>query len=546
MWGARQEAVGMQGIQRTFQSIAANLRGLTPAARLLVGSLMIIALMSLFLVSLYAGRTELMRLGLRHDVSDSVKAQVIDYLETRGVPYEARGDDLYIDPSRKFEVLGQLADQQLIGGDQINFDTLIADSSPFRTREENRQRYLVAKMNVLSGMIAQMGGIERARVVIDAPENAGGIGRPNVPPSASVSVQTRGGELSQAQVDAIAHLVARSHAGLKPENVAIIDARSGRGLQARNDEMTALGRYLELRQAAERHTRNALAGALDFIPGVLIEVNAQVNAADEVRQTSTMTDPASGVTDGALRLVDSPIASQDSERLPFIDIGSLGSRSIESSGPILNRSESQIRDPKGYPLRINASIGVPRSYFLRLLREQTQPVTTEANPAAFDAMVRAECDRLREYITPLIDTQAIEGATSGAIMVTMVHDFAPAVVDQPSIAPASASIMAGGLNRDLMKQVGLGALALLALAMMLLLFRRTSMTPPVTTSGRGPALASAEIELAAGEPACVPAFDRLELADEATRRQQMLRDVRSMIHDAPEATAESLRQWVRS
>ena len=328
----------MQGFQRTIQSIAANLRGLTPTARLLVGSLMIIALMSLFLVSLYAGRTELTPLGLRPDVSDAVKAQVIDYLDTRGIPYEARGDDVFIDSSRKIEVLGQLADRQLIGGDQINFETLIADSSPFRTREENRQRYLVAKMNVLSGMIGQMSGIERARVVIDPPDSAGGIGRPIIPSSASVSVQTRGAELSQAQVDAIAHLIARSHAGLKPENVAVIDARSGRSLQARNDEMTALGRYLELRQAAERHTRNALAGALDFIPGVLIEVNAQVNAADEVRQTSTMTDPASGVTEGTLRLADSPIERLDderAERLPFIDIGSLGSRAIQSSGPVL-------------------------------------------------------------------------------------------------------------------------------------------------------------------------------------------------------------------
>ena len=97
-----------------------------------------------------------------------------------------------------------------------------------------------------------------------------------------------------------------------------------------------------------------------------------------------------------------------------------------------------------------------------------------------------------------------------------------------------------------MKNVGLGALALLALTMMFVLVRRASVMPAATTGRRGPALASAEIEIAADKRVPMPAFDRFERADEAMRREQMLREVRAMIHDAPEATAESLRQWVRS
>ena len=46
----------MQVLQRTIQQIGAQLKGLPNTAKMLIGSLMIILVMSLFLVSLYAGR----------------------------------------------------------------------------------------------------------------------------------------------------------------------------------------------------------------------------------------------------------------------------------------------------------------------------------------------------------------------------------------------------------------------------------------------------------------------------------------------------------
>jgi flagellar biosynthesis/type III secretory pathway M-ring protein FliF/YscJ len=264
------EAGFMLSFQRTFQTIGAQLRGLTPTAKLLIGSLMIILVMSLFLVSLYAGNTEMVPLGLRPDVGNDVKTQVVGYLQAHDIPFEDHGGDVRVPADRTIGILAQLSERQLIDGDEISFETLVADESPFRTRDQTRQRYLIAKMNVLGGMIGQMTGIDRAKVVIDQPEGAQGIGRSNIAASASVSVQTRGGELSQQQVDAIAHLVARSHAGLRPDNVAIIDARTGRSLSARSPDALTASRYLEVKQAAETHVKSALSAALDYIPGVLI------------------------------------------------------------------------------------------------------------------------------------------------------------------------------------------------------------------------------------------------------------------------------------
>ncbi len=564
----------MQALQRTIQSIFAQLRELTPTAKLLIGSLMIILVMSLFLVSLYAGQRDMVALGLKSTVSAAVKKQVVDYLEIQSIPYEPKGSDILVPEDRKIAVLGQLTEKQLIDGDQINFDSLIVDASPFRTNAENKTRYLVAKMNVLEGMIGQMEGIERAKVVIDPSEGSGSLGRANVPSSASVSVRTSGGELSQQKVDAIAHLVARSHAGLKPENVAIIDVRSGRSMQARDESSVSTGRYLEVKQAAENHVKSAIAGALDFIPGVLIQVNAQVNATDEVQQTSSYEDPKIGVTNESSRTLSSSAPSPVAEPAVRpntgvnIAMGRNGSqmsdeRNDTSSVPAFGRRESQIRDPKGYPLQINATIGVPRSYFVRLMQETKPAASADAggspvpadktagvDPAELEAFVQKETDRLRLYVTPLIDTQAIQGAAAGTVTVTMVPDFAVPTSDEAQVTPASASMIVGGVSGDLVKSIGLGGLALLSVAMMFLMVRRASGKPSLPTAqelvGVPPALAAADSDLVGEADESAPALEGVELTDDAMRRQQMLDQIRSMISETPEEASSLLRRWVKS
>lgn len=567
----------MQALQRTIQSIAAQMRELTPSAKLLIGSLMIILVMSLFLVSLYAGKRDMVELGLKGSVSAAVKQQVVDYLVVHDIPYEPKGSDILVPEDRKIAVLGQLTEKQLIDGDQINFDSLIVDSSPFRTNAENKTRFLVAKMNVLQGMIGQMAGIEYAKVIIDSSEGSGALGRANVPSSATVSVRTSGGDLTQQQVDAIANLVARSHAGLKTQNVAITDLRSGRSLQARDEGSISTGRYLEVKQAAEIHAKKAISGALDFIPGVLIQVNAQVNATDEVQQTSSFEDPKIGVTNESSRTLNSSAPSPVAEPAVRpntgvnIAMGRNGSqlsdeRNDTSSVPAFGRKESQIRDPKGFPLQINATIGVPRSYFARLMQEMnpatpadarngsdaSQPAEKNASfdPAELEAFVQKETERLRLYVTPLIDTQAIQGAAAGTVTVTMVPDFAMPISDEAQVTPASTSMIAGGMSGDLVKSVSLGGLALLSVAMMFLMVRRASTKPTLPTAqelvGVPPALAAADSDLVGEADESAPALEGVELTDDAMRRQQMLDQIRSMISETPEEASSLLRRWVKS
>lgn len=560
----------MQALQRTIQTVLNQLKGLSPTAKMLIGSLMIILVMALLLVSLYAGQQTMVPLGLTAGMSQDAKAKAASFLDGRGIPYKDVGGDLHVPAEQKYTILAQLSDQQLITPDQINFEALVKDASPFLTQYQNRQRYLVAKMNVLAKMIGEMNGIERATVVIDQPEGAAALGRAHVPSSASVHVVPQG-ELSQQQVDAIVQMVARSHAGLKPANVAVIDARTGKAMSARSDDAMGSNLYMDVKQATEKQARSTLETALNFIPGVLISINAQVDATQVMQQKSSVDEPKVGPTmdSSQSRTSTTPMAAGPAGVQPNVgtSITLPGRNAAQTSDeksenrmiPMFGKDEQQIRDPKGYALQINASIGVPRSYFVRLYQEREAKPDAQPDMATLDALAQVEIDRIKSYITPLIDTGAMKGAVAGTVMVSMIPDFAaiavPGMGDGMGGGTAGSGVGGGSAGASLVsdgmvKYISLGGLALLSLTMMFMMVRKASVREVLPTAqeliGIPPALAAVEGDLVGEADEASPALEGVELNDSAIRRQQMLDQITDMVSNAPDEAAGLLRRWMKS
>jgi flagellar M-ring protein FliF len=557
----------MQAFQRTLQTIAGQLRGLSPTAKLLIGSLMIILVMSLLLVSVYAGRQTMAPLGLSATMSQDAKARAASFLDTRGIPYKDVGGDLHVPVEQKYTILAQLTDQQLISADQINFEALVKDASPFLTQSQSRQRFLVAKMNVLAGMISQMNGIQRATVVIDQPEGSPALGKAHIAPTASVNVLSRG-ELSQQQVDAIAQLVARSHAGLTTANVAIIDARTGKAMAARSADLMSSTKYMEVKLATEQQARRTIEESLNFIPGVVVAVNAQVDTSEVLTQKSTIDEPKVGPTMDSARSITSVTPTPagapgvqsnvgTSISLPGRNASQMTDERSESrTVPMFGKDERQIKDGKGYPLQINASIGVPRSYFVRLFQEREGKPDAQPDAATIDLLVQTETDKIKNHVTPLIDTGAMEGATAGTVSVSMIPDFAAALMPgNPATGPGSGAAGAesiGGslVSEGLVKYVGLGGLALLSLTMMFMMVRKASVREVLPTAqelvGIPPALAAADGDLVGEADEASPALEGVELNDDAIRRSQMLDQITDMITKTPDDAANLLRRWIKA
>jgi len=558
----------MQALQITLQKIRAYLGELTPTAKMLIGALMIILIMALFLVNLYAGRTEMASIGLSGSMSSEARGEAVRYLESRNIPYKIQGNDVLVPEARKYVVLADLADDQVINTSQIDFDTLVAEDSPFLSKKQQDMRWLTAKMNVISATISNMSGIKSARVVIDDPQNASGIGRAHIPPTASVNVEPETDGLNQQQVDAIAEMVAGSHVGLKKENVRVIDARAGRAMSPSSDDAIATGENLRLQMKQEQLVQDKIQRLLDFVPGVNVEVNIAVDTRRELSRIDSYQDPKVGTLEERSRTIQSEntqrggVGGVQPNTGASVPGRSRGSQMTDeqTEARLANRfprEERQIKDNKGYALKINAAVGIPKSYFVRLFREQQQDDQAAPTPQQLDAIVQSETERIRNYVEPLVDTGPLEDAVTGTIAVSMIPDFALAALpggggaESGAAGGSSGGGIAGNLLGDGWLQTAtLALLALVSVAMMIMLVRRATVQEELPSAeelvGVPPALSAAQSDIVGEADESAPPMEGLEVDDDELRREQLLEQVNALAKEAPDAAANLIRKWIRA
>ena len=561
----------MQALNRLLATIQLQLKGLPLNARLLIGSLMIILVMSLFLVSLYAGRMTMVPLNLPADMSEEAKAKAISFLQAQQIPYEERAGDIVVPTDQRTIVLARMIDNNVLNADEIYFNKLLSDDSPFRSRSQNDRRYLIAKMNELAAMIRQFRGIDKAKVVIDVSGSGIGLGRSNIPSSAAVTVTTSGKPLSQDKAESIAYLVASAHAGLKVENVKGTDTTTGKYYEVRTEDGMKSSKNLEAKIAAENHARATIEDALAYIPGVRVNVNAQVDTREVVQNTTNYEDPKLGVTEESTREFISsrqPSVSEPGVRpntTASLSSGGGGqsvsdARARTSTIPAFGSSSKRILDPKGQTLMINAAIGVPRSYYMNIYKASNPgDPDAELDKTAFDQIVLTETETIREYIRPLIDTRTVEGAVAGTIIVRMFHDMAMMGGGGVGGAGGPGAIGSGGEPTDLLARIGLsesvvkfislGGLAIISLAMMFLMVRRATtheeLPSPEELIGIPPALADTESDLIGEAGESIPALEGVEIDEESIRRQEMLEQITTLVNDSPDEAAHLMKKWIQ-
>ncbi len=565
-------------LQRTVQSLGGQLHRLPATARLLIGALMVILVLSLFLVAQLAGRPSMVPLPLTLD--PEARDAALAYLERADIDFVEREGRLLVPAEQKFTVLAQLTDNEVISSDQINFDSLIQQDSPFLTREQNRKRWMIAKMNVLSAMISRFRGIQRATVVIDQPETIG-FGRTHIPPSASVSVVPAGSALTPAQVDAIAHLVAGAHAELRAEDVNVIDTKTGQRHQARADDALSAARYMEVKREAEDHVKSTIEDALAYIAGVRIAVNAMVDTREIQQRTDSYEDPKVGPLSESSRTIDSTQQTVGAEPgvrpNTGVAIATVGSgsrmtdeRSASTTLPKFPIDSMHVQDHKGYALKINATIQVPRSHFVNRFRLEQGNAEAEPDDASLQAVLTTEIARIKAAVEPLVDTAAFKEAVPGTVVVSMIPDYGqiaaigtllPMMTPAPWTDGGGTAVGGGGgagggegggfagVDGTLLRYAGLVALVLLCLAMMFLMVRRAGSREELPTVaeivGEPPPLPTDQSDIMGEAEESALALEGVEMDDAALRRQQMLSQISEMVKRNPDEVANLLRRWIR-
>lgn len=151
--------------------------------------------------------------------------EVIQELDQRGVPYELRGEAIFIAENDRDQVRFALA-QQGLPKQSVQGYELLDDINGFSiTSEMYNAAYWRAKEGELTRTILAIPGITAARVHIGANLRSG-FARSQPTQTASVTL-TSAQTLTRSQAEAIQYLVALAVAGLDAEEVAVIDPSAG-------------------------------------------------------------------------------------------------------------------------------------------------------------------------------------------------------------------------------------------------------------------------------------------------------------------------------
>jgi flagellar M-ring protein FliF len=186
-------------------------------------------------------------------LENAAAGEVIQSLDARAIPYEVRGDAIYVPLPLRDETRLMLASAGLPANAHSGYELLDQLSGFGTTSQMFDAAYWRAKEGELARTIVASPHVRQARVHL-AQGTTSAFRRETVP-SASVTVTPVSGQLSPAQARAIRYLVASAVAGMQPEDVSVIDGAGGLVYGPETELATggaATDRAQEIRRRVER------------------------------------------------------------------------------------------------------------------------------------------------------------------------------------------------------------------------------------------------------------------------------------------------------
>ena len=554
----------MEQLQRMLQTIRDQLVKLSATQRLLIATLAVLLVMTMFLVSQYAGTKQFVPLLPAGATPEQVQ-QASDFLSQANIEHRVREGVPEVTPDRRRGIIAQMSQAGALPGDtSMLFADLIEAQSWTMSNAQQAQLYNIALQNELASIIAQMRGVSSASVIIDAPERRG-IGMAVRLPTASVTVTHAGQSLTQDAVDAIASLVAGAKAGLTIENVVVVDGISNRQRRARTEDSLASGTYLELQMQYEKLYRERLAETFGYIEGVIIAVSAQVDATRQVSNVTAVLPSGQGTVSAPAIESERTYSSRQASRGGEPGVRSNAGLDIAGSGgdgPEVSETETTselttrfgtrtetTHDPRGRPTKISAAINIPRSYVMREWRFANGDEAEAPDAQALDAFFGEESKKIEAAAVVLLETQSPDGVlVPGSVSVAMIPDPMGSPVSQAGGGLGLGAGGAGGvLASGWVKTVALGGLAVASLGLMAMALKKAGRRPELPTAeelvGMPPALeGTGDVMGEAGE--AESALSGIELTDEDMQRRQMLEQVTTFVHDSPDEAAGLFQRWM--
>ncbi len=535
-------------------------RSMTPAARVTTGLLLTVVVVSLGYLFRYessAADAYLMN-------GEPIPASLIPKMEAAFAKahldaYEVQGSRIRVPRGQQGTYMGALAEAKALPPNFGSFlQGSVEASNILDDPEVRKRRNQVAVQEELSLIIRSMAGIESASVMIDADSKTPFGEKPLK--TASVAVKAAGSEpVSEDQVKSVRYLVGSAVAGLKPENVTVLDLNTGAASTGDmlNGGQTGENLYLTVKTRWERELKAKILAALRYIPNLTVEANVQLDR--EKFQRTTETTPTKGVPlsrsekssthsrEGSAPGGRPGVAANGGANTPqsLAGGGSKGTRDEEEESQTqetnLPGSQQVEKENVGLtPERATVAVGIPNSYFEDVWRRRNPP------PAGQEAKApdAAALEQIRTEVTASIQQSVailLPTPTKGPIpdptelvKVTSLPDIKPPDIPAPGFGPKALYWLTQYWT----------TLAMLGLGLVSLMVLRSGLrgAPGASEPAAVHAHAAAEPEPAANEPPEAAIARRLQ---RLSGGGPSLRDELSeIVQEDPDTAANILRSWI--
>jgi len=306
----------MDYLKQLLKNLLDFARAMTPSQAIMLIGVTAGIIVGGFVVTGWLGHVNYSTLYSNLDSSEA--GEIINYLNENKISYELSdgGATISVPSGDVYKVRISLASQGMPRSGNIGY-AIFDQSNLGMTEFLQNLNFRRALEGELMRTIMQLSDVKAARVHIVMPKDRL-FKEDKKEATASVVLKLKApGSLSKSQVAGIAHLVASSVEGLKPENISILDYDGNLlSSETKSDELAGLSSSQhEVRMNVEKYLEDKAQSMLDGLVGVgrsIVRVTAKLDF-QQVEKTSELYDPNSTVVRSEEKTEETKTASEKQE-----------------------------------------------------------------------------------------------------------------------------------------------------------------------------------------------------------------------------------------
>ena len=390
-----------EGIRRLIEPFLV----LSPGKQMLIAAVAFLSALAFAVLIFVANRTDYRPLFTNLTSEDA--GEIVKKLKDSKTPYQITpdGKGILVPSDKVYELRLTLASEGIPQGGGVGFE--IFDRKNFGMTEfVQKLNYQRALQGELSRTIAQLTGVEQARVHLVIPEKS--LFKDNEKPAtASIVLKMKSNRaLRDSEVQGVVHLVSSSIEGMDPEHVTVLDSRGKILSKGGSSDPTArmTSAMQETQRIYEKNVEERIQSLLDPIVGGGKSV-ARVTASFDFKQVERVEekfDPESIAVRSEQRTEEKGSSTTSSAGVPGVqtNLGRTtpgtgatsggGSKNDETLNYEVSRSTAKIIEPVGALSKISIAVLVDGKYEAPAAVKEGQAAKAKYLPRSPDELQKIE------------------------------------------------------------------------------------------------------------------------------------------------------------